>query len=67
MLEKSHGQRRLAGDSPKGCKMSDVTERLGTQELIILQLSLHDKEYPKNARWTVIIKEMVGSLILLSE
>ena len=47
--------------------MSDVTERLGTQELIILQLSLHDKEYPKNARWTVIIKEMVGSLILLSE
>jgi len=47
--------------------MSDVTERLGTQELMILQLSLHDKEYAKNARWTVTIKEMVGSLILLSE
>ena len=26
----SHGQRRLAGYSPKGCKESDMTERLST-------------------------------------
>ena len=26
--EKSHGQRSLAGYSPKGCKESDTTERL---------------------------------------
>ena len=26
----SHGQRRLLGDSPKGLKESDVTERLST-------------------------------------
>ena len=29
--EKSHGQRNLAGYSPKGCKESDKTERLSTQ------------------------------------
>ena len=29
--EKSHGQRSLVGDSPWGCKESDMTEQLSTQ------------------------------------
>ena len=30
--EKSHGQRRLLGYSPWGCKESDMTERLSTAQ-----------------------------------
>ena len=31
LLEKSHGQRSLAGYSPQGCKELDMTERLSKQ------------------------------------
>ena len=33
--KKSHGQRRLVGYSPWGCKESDMTEWLGTQWIVI--------------------------------
>ena len=33
-LENPHGQRRLAGDSPWGCKKSDITEQLSRVELL---------------------------------
>ena len=32
-LENPHGQRSLAGYSPRGCKESDMTEQLNTQDL----------------------------------
>ena len=33
-LKNPHGQRRLAGYSPWGCKESDMTEQLSTAHLI---------------------------------
>jgi len=37
----SHGQRSLAGYSPRDCKESDTTERL----ILLLPDSVKDKEY----------------------
>ena len=33
-LENPHGQRRLVGYSPWGCKESDMTERLSTAQVL---------------------------------
>ena len=33
-LENPHGQRRLVGYSPWGCKESDMTERLSTEQVL---------------------------------
>ena len=49
-LEKSHGQRSLAGYSPWGCKESDMTEWLSLPACIILPLS-----FPKAFAWHVFI------------
>ena len=36
-LGKSHGQRSLAGYSPRGCKGLDMTERLNNNSIVALQ------------------------------
>ena len=44
---RTHGQKSLAGYSPRGCKESDMTEQLHTHDVYLVFIPLSDTELLK--------------------